>query len=430
MSGNYKVKIKDIQNKYKFKIFCASNYDDSELKKMYEAIYMALPKESSSGTSNTLNDTAKSFMMNKLYATEISQETTSISGGDEYDSPTPDHPQPVHVVSGDNTIKVCGKNLIDATTIILDATAQSKYKGLAPNVYLEAGTYTLSWVQKNSMASNLRNTPQVVRVSDSTVVKRQSEATNFHLSSGLYTYTFTLDTSGTYQMSYWYHTLSQETTLENLMLNEGSTPLPYEPYKSNSVLLTLGDKEICKIGNYEDKIFKAIKGNEIYDSLASEEKATLDYGKWYLRKNVGKVVYTGANTENWTLNPGISNTFVISRPNGLQVSDNNVFYNYFKTVPDLSVAIEGARIGVNINLKNKDISTVENFRTWLGTHNTLLYYQTTVPTNELFNDTIQEQLEDIYFNMLSYEGQTNISQVNNNLPFNINSSALKDLSDL
>ena len=33
MANNYKVKMKDIQNKYKFKIFCAGyEYDDTEIK--------------------------------------------------------------------------------------------------------------------------------------------------------------------------------------------------------------------------------------------------------------------------------------------------------------------------------------------------------------------------------------------------------------
>ena len=53
--------------------------------------------------------------------------------------------------------------------------------------------------------------------------------------------------------------------------------------------------------------------------------------------------------------------------------------------------------------------------TFLSNNNVEVCYPLETPTNELFNDTIQEQLEDIYFNMLSYEGQTNVSQVNNDL---------------
>lgn len=45
-------------------------------------------------------------------------------------------------------------------------------------------------------------------------------------------------------------------------------------------------------------------------------------------------------------------------------------------------------------------------------------------------DTLQSQLEYIYNQMLAYKGQTNISQINNDLPFIIDSTALKDLTSL
>lgn len=44
--------------------------------------------------------------------------------------------------------------------------------------------------------------------------------------------------------------------------------------------------------------------------------------------------------------------------------------------------------------------------------------------------TLAEQLEYVYQLMKSYKGQTNISQINNDLPFIIDSTALKDLTNL
>jgi len=47
----------------------------------------------------------------------------------------------------------------------------------------------------------------------------------------------------------------------------------------------------------------------------------------------------------------------------------------------------------------------------------------------LLNDTLQNQIEDIYNQTLSYQGQTNISQVNNDAPFKIYASALRSMTD-
>ena len=76
------------------------------------------------------------------------------------------------------------------------------------------------------------------------------------------------------------------------------------------------------------------------------------------------------------------------------------------------------------------LNDLAGLKTFLASNNLTAYYVYASPVNELFNDTIQDQLEDIYNNMLSYEGQTNVSQVNDDLPFNINSTALKDLNNL
>ena len=557
MSGNYKVKIKDIQNKYKFKIFCASNYDDSELKKMYEAIYMALPKETATGTSNTLNDTAKSFMKNELNATESSQDTTTgkqlleypyyetskslngvtftanqdgsvlvngtptgvtyiilenkmsiqpnteytLSGIDEsynlvfyiaeYNSndeevshrdnvqgtytftttnttskilvqlkrknnnvainnitiypqlelgssatswekytgkkasPNPDYPQDIHTINGDNTIISSGKNLFDKNN------AQYLVGYIDTNTIVSYSTYRTIYIKckpntKYSISRGLGTSQIYMAYTNTTPILNGS---CYGKITGT---TITTGNDAEYLLAQVYRSNTDTNTFEeilgSIMINEGETALPYEPYKSNSVLLTLGDKEICKIGNYEDKIFKAIKGNEIYDSLSVEEKNTLDYGKWYLQKNIGKQVFNGS--ESWHYDSGnemfvIYGTGVNYVKRGLALSDKYLFNA--TTLNDLNFNIGNNNF---IDFKNSNYTTESSWKTALQSEPITAYWQLATPINEKFNDIIQEQLEDIYYNMLSYEGQTNVSQVNNDLPFNINSNALKDLSDL
>ena len=540
MNCNYKVNIKDIQNKYKFNIFAMGGYNDSDLRKMIESVFYALPRTSGSGASVTLNDTARSYMHNELNATDTSQDTTTgknkfnknatvlghpncsytfnngvftltntnnnnfalelelnlpagayilnsdtflsestqlrntnlspqvqhnfageyknqgftisndinkivfnygttstpitldlntlmirASGTsadyEEYTggiaSPNPDYPQVIHTINGNNTIKVEGKNLVNTLT----RNGNTVYIGdiNTPTFIFEAGTYTVSYESSKTIG---------------TYIQKESDATSTNLGNNK---TITFTSNEKFCIWFWQSGLLVEDII-HCQLEKGNQATTFEPYQSNSVLLTLGDKEICKIRDYEDKIFKAIKGNEVYDSLASEEKATLDYGKWYLRKNIGKVVLNGS--ENWatlqSYNGFYRTSISISDINIPSVNSTNLYSNYF--YGNLG-AVSGNNVNLGMMAQFRNTSnvyfitnetTMNNYKSWLSTHNTIVYYILATPTNELFNDTIQDQLEDIYNNMLSYEGQTNVSQVNDDLPFNINSTAIKDLNDL
>ena len=563
MNCNYKVNVKDIQDKYNFKIFSCGSYDDSEIKKMYEAIYMALPKETATGTSITLNDTAKSFMMNKLYATETSQETTtgknlfsqlqtqtlntivltanedgsitingtsstsfnfSLSGisfeaGDytlqckyignlpnisnsraqvyipdqsvildipsnanndyvtnnslsssssngsiririeagfnyqnvklypmlvkgNYTSetigdfekatggatPRPDYPQVIHTINGDNEVVVCGKNFFNKNDVFYNKTTNSSGEAVDDSRYV---TSNFIKVKPNTEYYIDNNLPVVLGydINKNFVVSiRNSQLAG----------SFTTPNNCEYvRVRNWQllPTLEEKQNAVNqCQLEFGTTSSQYEPYQSNSVLLTLGDKEICKIGNYEDKIFKAIKGNEIYDSLSDVEKASLDYGKWYLRKAIEKYTFTG--NENWVeigtrysldltgyssgVIPILCNRFISAGSWSSHTTTDNTIILYKDS------AWQTARLSINYS----GAGSLSNFKNYLSNNNVEACYPLATPTNEKFNDTIQEQLEDIYNNMISYEGQTNISQINDDLPFMITSTALKDLSSL
>ena len=75
-------------------------------------------------------------------------------------------------------------------------------------------------------------------------------------------------------------------------------------------------------------------------------------------------------------------------------------------------------------------STLASWITWLSSNNLLVYYGLETPTYTPITGTLAEQLENIYQYLLSYKGQTNISQINNDLPFVISASALLDLNTL
>ena len=179
-------------------------------------------------------------------------------------------------------------------------------------------------------------------------------------------------------------------------IEKGANATSYAPYFTPI--------ELCKIGTFQDYIFKRD-------------------GKWFKHKEIGKVVWNG--TESWAANPGITTTYVISRPTDLAQANNNVFYNYFSTVADLSTATEGARIGSSINLKNPNTADLASFKTWLGTNNVEMYYQSNTPTDEEITYTpLIKQLDELYNSGL-YD-VTNISQDNSSEAFILDIEACKN----
>lgn len=70
-------------------------------------------------------------------------------------------------------------------------------------------------------------------------------------------------------------------------------------------------------------------------------------------------------------------------------------------------------------------NTMAGFKTWLGTNNPKVLLEAATPTyNKITYEPLLEQLE-AFYRAKSQEGQTNISQENNDLPFEIEASALE-----
>ena len=162
--------------------------------------------------------------------------------------------------------------------------------------------------------------------------------------------------------------------------------------------------ELCKIGNYQDRIYK-------------------DSGKWYLKKEIGKVVLNGS--ENWQegsntgrYNLNIDNTVLGSSTNNPVLSDR--FQQRFETT-NYSIFLSGSTH--TISIMYQDIPWgYANFKTWLSNNNTIVYYAMATPTYTEITDTnLINQLEALK----SKNETTNISQVANDLPFELSATALE-----
>lgn len=158
-------------------------------------------------------------------------------------SPNPNYPQDIHVVSGDNTIKVEGKNLLSIDKLIVGGTYEYyKFKELNDSSY-----YTLSIKLKDggtqkSMSIGFANGYTVPLayykwLMNGGTIAGVTQSDGFHssnnLASGVYTnYIVIYKGSG--------NTLQDLFDNYDIQLVKGNTYLPYEPYIGNTYPIYLG----------------------------------------------------------------------------------------------------------------------------------------------------------------------------------------------
>jgi len=290
---------------------------------------------------------------------------------------------------GDGTIKVNGTATANAS-LTLFASYQSQ--GTIPGDYVSGG-----------LSSNVR--VRVINHSgDSYHVLGSSDGTSVAIDKSTYT------------QCYIELTVMSGATVNNLIVKPMITNIKannYTPYGTTPI-------ELCKIGTYQDYIYK-------------------DSGKWYLHKEIGKVVLNGSSnrfTQIFSTNTsGINRYRTNEIPVKLQTSGQiaDVYCN--KLLPKTLVNTYGRVQGISVSdaitmfiIYIDDIGTytLEQANNWLSTNNLEIYYVLATPTTEeLTYEPLINQLN-LLEKAMSKDGQTNISQVNNDLPFIISASALKE----
>lgn len=228
---------------------------------------------------------------------------------------------------------------------------------------------------------------------------------------------------------------SSGTTLTNFRLKpqieKGGKANSFTPYGTTPI-------ELCGIGDYKDKPFKAVNGDETYDSLTDAQKEALTSGSWYKYGAIGKVVLDSSKfNEKGTTG---TNAYYISTTIADGLNDNTiassmsdkfgmVAFNNRQNGLDVTY-VQNGRIYIRTkNNTSLDWSTNQNCKDWLDANTPLIRYILATPTfTELTDEDLIAQLEATK-QANSYDGQTNITQVSNDLPFMMEVSALKLGSD-
>ena len=230
---------------------------------------------------------------------------------------------------------------------------------------------------------------------------------------------FTLSEANQLKFSIWIPAGAQFNNYKvGIQIEEGSTATDYEPYcggqaspnplypqnievvTGNNVIknvgknynLNLGTIELCKIGNYQDTMFKNVVGDENYN-------ADLEVGAWYKKKVIDKKFLDGemhfdkSGETNVFYTPVITN---YSRINNIPLCDNFKGFNNVDNAHSINI-INSVGFNNKYNYNRLYISfngTIDELKDFLNERKPTLYYANDNPTYEKITDqTLISQLE-------------------------------------
>lgn len=305
-------------------------------------------------------------------------------------SPNPDYPQEIKTITGNIKVTSCGKNLFDKDNIT------SGYRlGSTGDLYRENGYNTSDFVRVKSNTQYFRN----VTISQLECVCIYNEKKEFieRLQSGKL---ITTNNEANY-----IRIVSKDKNLDIMQVEENIQATPYEPYQGSSLNITIPSNEF--VGKLDDTYKDTL--NVVYK----------DDGKYHLilNKMVGKVVLDGS--ESFKKSGATTNEILVATLNTNGLVDGQGISNYFIYSP----YVEKNKFGIYNNGKNlrfcldiQQYATIDDFKSWLSTHNNEVYYALATP---------YEVDLGIVDTLLSYDEITNIFSDSDLLP-QINAKYYKD----
>lgn len=155
-------------------------------------------------------------------------------------------------------------------------------------------------------------------------------------------------------------------------------------------------------------------------------------GKWYKCAVVGKYELDGDENLAVSTSGGAYRFNTSAMTGAINVSNRKeILSNYFKYAGEANTVgncfIYERRL---FFYPEQSITTVDAFKAWLTTHNTVAYYPLATPVEtEITYPSLIEQLDAIY-EMKTLNGQTNVTQTNDGQPFIINLTELRTILTL
>lgn len=190
-------------------------------------------------------------------------------------------------------------------------------------------------------------------------------------------------------------------------LEKGSQATSYSLYKEPI--------ELCKIGDYQDYIYK-------------------ENGNWHIHKEINKIVLNG-NETNWNIDStGTANYFYkrsfvpLAKTGGVPALSSHYEYKQIYTSnTNQGFYISATNTNSQIRIRYGAEDTITNFKTWLFNNNVSVYYVLAEPTDTIIeNEELIGQLEAV--RLLNTLGRDNIFNINPNFHTNIMETLMKSMN--
>ena len=373
-------------------------------------------------------------------------------------SPNSDYPQAVKVVTGENAIKVNGKNMLK----ILSSSLNDTKNGVTASYDENTGIVTLNGtcttdntvfaLSPNSVILSLNGTYTLsYEVVGGTISKPSGKIARIQLQKAGYADSIYLGIAGepyfitaTQPYDYPYKNIRVDNGVVfnnykiRIQLEKSSQATDWEAYQEQSYPISLGSIELCKLtDDHKDRIFK-------------------NADKWYKHKEIGKYVLTGASSENWYFSgdncmkingldttlqyPEMSADYAFS---GLLTTQ---LYSNYGTVAAAQSVYSGA--ASSVGLGNKDggggntdamyvskgnVTSITNWRAILGATPLICYYVLRTPVDEeITNEALIEQLDDIADHAHAYKERTHVTALaaTGNMPHIIAAAVTANMGDI
>lgn len=205
-------------------------------------------------------------------------------------TPTPVNPLAITGFSQAD-IPVSGKNLVNASDVSFNANV-SKTEILASDMFLPAGTYTLSFTVSNT-ATVTRSRPLYFNIDTSTNVYAPSDIT----AQGRQSWTFTLAVGTNLSFRWWVVDNNVAFDLTDFQLEKANAPTTYAPYTGNLYTVAFGQT--------------IYGGRLIYAN-----------GQWSIEATFG---FADLGDLSWIYNSGANSRMVASLTGGKNIPNNEVF---------------------------------------------------------------------------------------------------------
>lgn len=294
-------------------------------------------------------------------------------------SPNPDYPQPIQTVTGLQTVKVTGKNLFDGAVthefimpggIVSDNDDWnlSGYIKVSPNT-----AYTISFKQSSEPLHTVMISE--FNANNGFIIRNRYEGSS--------SYTFT--TSATTEfIRLNYLNISNDTDFQ---IELGSTATSYEPYTSTDYHFDLGAIELCKLGDYQDYIWK-------------------DQDQWKVHKETGAYTFNGEEP-NWFKSGNTTDTILVAaissgfknildmktseRP--LIKSDYFIWRNPLnQIIGSIDVYNGGNSMGMSFDIQK--IPNLASAKAWVAANRPTILVVLATPTDTVItNQALIDQLE-------------------------------------